>query len=142
MLTTERIDSAAQQQEAFRVRMEVFVKEQGVPAEIEIDEHEKEASHVLIRYNDYAIGTGRIRAVDGIAKLERVCVLPAYRMVKAGAAIMRELERIASEKGLKQAKLHAQTHAAAFYEKQGYSIVSDVFLEENIPHVKMVKQLR
>jgi len=138
---TKRITTVEQLDDAFRIRKAVFVKEQGVAEEVELDEFEDTASHVLVYYGNEPVGTGRVRIVDDMAKLERICVLATHRKHRLGKAIMDELEAIALEKGMSKAKLHGQVQAAAFYEKQGYEIASDVFMEENIPHVKMVKYL-
>ncbi|WP_138751227.1 GNAT family N-acetyltransferase [Paenibacillus sinopodophylli] len=140
-METIRITNDEQLEEAFRIRKAVFVKEQGVAEEVELDEFEDAADHVLVYFENEPVGTGRLRIVDGIAKLERICVLASHRKHKLGKAIMDELEAIARDKGATQAKLHGQVQAATFYEKQGYEIASTVFMEENIPHVKMVKSL-
>lgn len=141
MITTEKVVTPEQLREAFRVRMEVFVEEQGVAAEAEIDEHENSSIHVLALCNGVPAGAGRIRVVEETAKLERICVLKQSRTGGTGKAIMNKLEEIAREMGLKKAKLHAQTQAAGFYEKLGYASDSDVFMEEGIPHVRMIKAL-
>ncbi|WP_338068712.1 GNAT family N-acetyltransferase [Paenibacillus nanensis] len=141
MLTRVRVETKEQLEEAYRIRTEVFVHEQGVSPEIEIDGHEAIAKHVLVLYDGQPVGAGRVREVDGVAKLERICVLQPFRKHKAGAAVMAELESIASEMGLEKAKLHAQTHAAGFYEKLGYTADSDMFMEDGIPHVRMIKKL-
>lgn len=140
-METKRITTEEQLDDAFRIRKAVFVKEQGVAEEVELDEFEDIADHVLVYYENEPVGTGRVRVVDEYAKLERICVLSTHRMHRLGKAIMDELEAIAREKGMKKAKLHGQVQAAAFYEKQGYEVASTVFMEENIPHVKMVKDL-
>lgn len=140
-LTKIRAATKEEQNKVYRIRTEVFVHEQGVPEENEIDEYEEKSSHVLVLYNGEPAGAGRMRRVEGFAKLERVCVLSPYRKHKIGVAVMEELEEIAREMGLSQAKLHAQTHAKGFYGKLGYSVDSDVFMEEGIEHVRMVKKL-
>ncbi len=141
MMETKRITTDEQLEEAFRIRKTVFVKEQGVAEEVELDEFDDTASHVLVYYENEPVGTGRVRIVEDMAKLERICVLASHRKHRLGQAIMEELEAIAKEKGVVKAKLHGQVQAAAFYEKQGYEVASTVFMEENIPHVKMVKDL-
>ncbi|MDQ6418032.1 GNAT family N-acetyltransferase [Paenibacillus sp. LHD-117] len=141
MLTTERVQHKEQLEKAYRIRTEVFVEEQGVPVEAEIDEHENASSHVLISYDGEPAGTGRVRVVDGVAKLERICVREKFRKHQIGKAVMEALEAIAREQGLSKAKLHAQTQAAGFYERVGYKTDSEVFMEENIPHVRMIKSL-
>ncbi len=141
MITTEKVVTPEQLREVFRVRVEVFVEEQGVAAEAEIDEYENSSIHVLALSNGASAGAGRIRVVEETAKLERICVLKPFRTSGTGKAIMIKLEEIAKELGLKKAKLHAQTQAAGFYEKLGYASDSDVFLEEGIPHIRMIKAL-
>ncbi|MBH5317701.1 GNAT family N-acetyltransferase [Paenibacillus sp. GSMTC-2017] len=140
-MTRHRVETKEQLDETYRIRKDVFVREQGVPEEVEIDEYEDEAKHVLVRYNGEPAGAGRIRQVEGVAKIERICVLESYRKHKIGGAIMAELEEVARELGLEKAKLHAQTQASGFYVKLGYTVDSNEFLEENIPHVRMIKQL-
>lgn len=142
MLTTERIELQEQLEEAYRIRMDVFVKEQGVPEDVEIDEHEAASTHVLVRWKGQPAGTGRLRDADGMAKLERICVLASFRQYGIGRAVMEGLEAEARALGLAKAKLHAQTQAAGFYEKLGYRVDSDVFMEEDIPHVRMIKSLQ
>ncbi len=141
MIRTIRVTAKEQLEDAFQVRKAVFVKEQGVAEEVELDEYEEIAEHVLV-YNDHKpVGTGRVRIVEDMAKLERICVLADHRKHNLGKAIMQELEAIALEKGVTKAKLHGQVQAVPFYERLGYDVSSTVFLEENIPHVKMIKDL-
>ncbi len=125
----------------FDIRRTVFVEEQGVAAELEFDAHESLAEHVLAYWEGQPAGAGRLREVDGVAKLERICVLADYRKFGIGKHIIRFLERLASERGLAKAKLHGQTHAEGFYLKLGYTTDSPVFMEDGIPHVRMIKTL-
>lgn len=141
MMQIKRVTTEEQLEDAFSVRKTVFVKEQGVAEEVELDEYEDCSDHVVIYDENKPVGTGRVRIVEDKAKLERICVLASHRKHHLGKTIMNELEAIAIEKGLAKAKLHGQVQAAAFYEKLGYETASDVFMEENIPHVKMVKDL-
>jgi predicted GNAT family N-acyltransferase len=129
---------------AFQIRKEVFVKEQGVPLEDEFDQFDKlnvPCEHILVHYNDQPVGTGRIRLVDGIGKLERICVLEPFRKFGRGKIIIQALEEIAEKLGVSQVKLHGQTHAEGFYQKLGYRTSSDVFMEDGIPHIIMLKDL-
>ena len=128
---------------AFDIRKEVFVKEQNVPLEDEFDEFDtigKLCDHILIYYNEQPVGTGRLRIVNGLGKLERICMLKPYRKYGFGKVIINTLEEIAKEKGISQVKLHGQTHAEGFYKKLGYQTSSDVFIEDGIPHILMVKK--
>lgn len=124
----------------FDIRTRVFVHEQNVPLEEEIDEYEGIATHFLLTDDEIPVGAGRLRVVDGVGKVERVCVLASHRKGGSGKLIMQAIERFASEKGISALKLHAQTHAEGFYKKLGYETVSDVFMEAGIPHVTMVKR--
>ena len=127
--------------EAFHIRTEVFVKEQGVALEVEMDEYDESCDHILVYCNGQSVGTGRLRDVEGVAKLERICILPTHRQYGLGRTIVQALEKIAKDKGFVKAKLHGQTHAERFYEKVGYTKASEVFMEEGIPHVLMLKDL-
>lgn len=129
---------------AFHIRKEVFVKEQGVPLEDEFDTFDRigeECKHILVYYNELSVGTGRIRFVDGIGKLERICILKDYRKYGLGKVIIQALEEIARNKEANKVKLHGQTHAEGFYKKLGYQTSSDVFMEDGIPHILMTKEL-
>jgi predicted GNAT family N-acyltransferase len=129
---------------AFQIRKDVFVQEQGVPLEDEFDQFDNLnglCEHILVHYNDQPVGTGRIRFVDGVGKLERICILEPYRKFGLGKIIIQALEEIAEERGVSQVKLHGQTQAEGFYLKLGYQSSSDVFMEDGIPHIIMLKEL-
>lgn len=139
-----RITSKEELQLALAIRTKVFVEEQDVPHEAEFDEYDQldgRCEHVLVTTGGTPAGTGRIRIPEAYAKLERICVLPEFRKSGAGQVILNALEEIAREKGILSLKLHAQTHAENFYSKAGYVTKSDVFMEEGIPHVVMMKEI-
>jgi len=145
MIEAIRVTTEEELEKAIAIRKEVFVEEQGVPEENEIDEYdslEAPCDHLLILVDQKPVGAGRIRFTNGFGKLERICVLKPYRKLGIGKVIVQELEKIAKEKGYSKVKLHSQTHANAFYEQLGYQIQSDVFYEEGIPHNLMVKTLK
>ena len=140
----KRITDDNDLKQAFDIRKKVFVEEQGVPVEAEFDEFDTlngQCEHILVYYEEYPVGTGRVRVVDGAGKLERICILAPYRKFGLGKVIIKALEELAKEKGISRVKLHGQTQAEGFYEKLGYRTSSDVFMEEGIPHVLMVKEL-
>ncbi|MED4360023.1 GNAT family N-acetyltransferase [Geobacillus stearothermophilus] len=129
-------------EDALRVRRIVFIEEQNVPEEEEIDAFEHESFHLVLYDGEQAVAAGRFRLVDeGVGKAERICVLPAYRGRGVSRMVMEALEQLAKTKGAKTAKLNAQTHAEPFYQKLGYTTVSGVFMDAGIPHVTMVKSL-
>ncbi|MGN1401552.1 MAG: GNAT family N-acetyltransferase [Bacillus sp. (in: firmicutes)] len=131
-----------QKQDAFTVRRRVFVEEQGVPADLEIDPYDDEAIHFVL-YNEEsdAIGAGRFRTIDGNGKIERICIDTDVRHGGGGKLIMEAIEQYALQRGIRLLKLNSQTTALRFYEKLGYSSVSDEFLEAGIPHRTMMKHL-
>jgi predicted GNAT family N-acyltransferase len=143
-MAAQKITNEEDLRKAFAIRERVFVKEQGVPLEDEFDQFDQLdglCEHVLIHYNEQAVGTGRIRFIDKIGKLERICILEPYRKFGLGKMIIEALEEIAEERGAGQVKLHGQTQAEGFYKKLGYQTSSAPFMEDGIPHILMVKEL-
>lgn len=143
-MDSKKITEDSDLQKAFSIRKEVFVKEQGVPLEEEFDKFDTldgQCEHILVYYEEQPVGTGRLRVVDGLGKLERICILEPYRKFGLGKVIVKALEDIAKVKGLSQVKLHGQTHAEGFYEKLGYQTSSEVFMEDGIPHILMIKEM-
>lgn len=143
-MDSKRITVDSDLQKAFHIRKEVFVKEQGVPLDAEFDEFDTldgQCEHILVYYEEQPVGTGRLRVVDGLGKLERICILEPYRKFGLGKVIISGLEEMAKEMGLSKVKLHGQTHAEGFYVKLGYQTSSDVFDEDGIPHILMIKTL-
>ncbi|PAU65497.1 GNAT family N-acetyltransferase [Pseudomonas sp. PIC25] len=120
-----------------RIRETVFIAEQAVPPELEWDSDDANAVHFLAFEGDYAIGTARLLP-DG--HIGRVAVLKDWRGLKVGDALLRAVIAEAERQGLKEQRLSAQVHATPFYEKHGFRIVSDEFLEAGIPHVDMLRE--
>lgn len=127
--------------DAYFVRRVVFIEEQQVPEEIEVDEHEKDAVHFVAYDGGEPVGAGRLRFFEEYGKAERVAVLPNSRKKGVGERIMKKMEERAAAKGKLLLKLNAQSHAEPFYSKIGYEVCSDVFYEAGIPHVAMEKKL-
>lgn len=143
-MKSKRITLEVDLRAAFQIRKEVFVEEQGVPLEDEFDEFDTldgKCEHILVFTDEKPVGTGRIRVVDGLGKLERICILKSYRKFGLGKVIIKALEEIAEEMGVSQVKLHGQTQAEGFYQKLGYQTSSNSFMEDGIPHILMVKDL-
>ncbi|WP_440970996.1 GNAT family N-acetyltransferase [Peribacillus frigoritolerans] len=143
-MDSKRITTENDLKIAFHIRKEVFVEEQGFPLEFEFDEFDTLnalSEHILVYYNEKPVGTGRLRVVEGLGKLERICILEPYRKFGLGKIILKTLEEIAKEQGITQVKLHGQTQAEGFYKKLGYRTSSDVFMEDGGPHLLMIKEL-
>lgn len=117
------------------VRRLVFIDEQRVPEELEWDEADPVAWHVLaVTANDEVIGTGRLEASG---KIGRIAVLAQHRGSGIGRAIVAHLVNQATELGFTKVYLHAQTTAVPFYERLGFRAEGPVFDEAGIAHVRM-----
>lgn len=123
------------------IRRIVFIEEQAVAEDIEVDGRDPEATHFLAEHGGRLVGTARLRAVHGEAKAERVAVLAEARGLGVGAALMAALEAEAARRGLAAVVLGAQEHAVPFYEKLGYGVFGAAFLDADIPHRWMRKGL-
>lgn len=99
-----------------------------------------EARHILLYVDGVPAASSRLRIVEQVAKLERICVMLDYRKHGLGRKLINKLEEMAAD-GLEKAKAHAQVQASGFYERLGYAPASDVFLEDGIPHLLMTKKL-
>lgn len=128
--------------QALTIREAVFINEQKVPICEEVDEFETIAIHYLV-YNlkNKPIATLRTRVYDNKIKIERVSVLKPYRGKKIGQKLMLHAEKEAKKQGYKVTILSSQTHAVPFYEKIGYKITSEPFLDANIEHYLMEKTI-
>ncbi|MET3683352.1 putative GNAT family N-acyltransferase [Alkalibacillus flavidus] len=142
MLNVKPIETIRQKDEAFDIRKIVFVEEQNVPFEEEMDEHDDHAIHFVgYSLERRPIAASRLRFTDEYGKLERIAVLKEERGNGYGRDIILAMEEVIRDKGYPKAKLNAQTYAIKFYEKLGYEIISDEFMDAGIPHVTMVKDL-
>ncbi|MEH6943498.1 GNAT family N-acetyltransferase [Bacillus sp. JJ722] len=140
-MIVEIVNNQQQLEDAYSIRQKVFIEEQQVDAEEELDEHDQTATHFVLYDDNKPIGAGRFRLVDGAGKVERICVLANVRKAGAGKLIMNKIEKYAKDQQIAQVKLNAQTHAIGFYENLGYKIVSEEFLDAGIPHRTMTKNL-
>jgi predicted GNAT family N-acyltransferase len=140
-VTVKVVENEIELEDAFSVRRTVFIDEQNVPEEEEIDQFENESAHFVYYHEGAPIGAGRFRVVDGYGKVERICVLSTVRKTGAGKAIMNAIQDYANGKGIHKLKLNAQTHAIPFYEGLGYEVVSEEFLDAGIPHRTMIKEI-
>lgn len=142
MFSVKIATSESERKDAFSVRRKVFVDEQGVPLNLELDEHDHTSAHFIVYDDNRAIGAGRIRKVgDTVGKVERVCVLEEFRGKHLGKLIMEALETHAQNTGMHKIILNAQSYAIPFYEKLGYGITSPEFMDADIPHRTMEKKV-
>ncbi len=140
---------------AFLVRTDVFVTEQGVPADLELDELDEVADH-FVAYDgpglQRAVGAGRLvvedpgfegadPALGQVGHLGRLAVRPETRGTGLGVDLVRAIEARAVERGLRVVALSAQTHALGFYERLGYSAYGPEFDDAGLPHRWMSRPL-
>lgn len=123
-----------------RVRFAVFVDEQRVPPDIEIDERDESCVHVLAFVDEVPVGTGRLDLAQN-GKVGRVAVLAASRRRGVGTALMQKLHVVARDHALASVWCHAQLAAVPFYERLGYRASGDVFEEAGILHRRMDREL-
>lgn len=121
------------------IRMEVFVREQGVPLEEEMDDHDAAATHYVATLNGAPAATARTRVLeDGTAKIERVAVRAEHRGSGIGKQLMEHLiKRMRNHPKTKTIRISAQEQAAPFYEKLGFVLQGEGFMEAGIPHFTM-----
>lgn len=128
--------------DALSVRFAVFIDEQKVPKELEVDEFETQAFHLVLYKDKKAMGTARVLNIGAQTyKIQRVAVLKEARGKGFGAAIMKEIERYLQMSDAKSLTLGAQIHAVPFYKKLGYTVVGEEFMDAGIPHLMMTKSL-
>jgi predicted GNAT family N-acyltransferase len=121
------------------IRQQVFMREQGVPPELEWDEFDPNSRHALaFDAKGDSIGTGRLLP-DG--HIGRMAVLREWRSKGVGAALLRHLMDLARSQGMHRLALNAQTHAAPFYARFGFSPEGIEFMEAGIPHISMTQTL-
>jgi predicted GNAT family N-acyltransferase len=170
-LLIKRVESDAEREAAFELRMRVFVQEQGVPLEEEVDEHDASAVHVIALAGGRVVGTGRAvfpaqppaapadreaedtriqsragqdsagRIGAGQARIGRMAVEEAWRRRGLGGRVLEALEAEARRMGMREAVLAAQTRATGFYASHGYREEGAVFLDAGIDHILMRKRL-
>lgn len=141
IIWTEDLDSQ-NYKDSIKIRHEVFVEEQNVPVELEIDELEDQTSHIVIYQDGQAISTARIYDLgDGMYKVQRVAVIKEYRRQGVATVLMKEIEKKVYSLSGKELTLGAQNTAIPFYEKLDYEIDGAEFMDAGIPHHTMKKIL-
>ena len=120
------------------IREEVFVREQSVPAEMEMDEFDAQSHHVVAIADGVAIGTGRLLP-DG--HIGRMAVLGKWRNQGVGSALLVALIDEARKRGVSRVVLNAQIHALPFYLRHGFQAEGEEFLDAGIAHRRMWREL-
>lgn len=125
------------------VRAEVFVREQGIPLDLELDEADHSAVHALaLNRMGMPLATGRLLPhAPGVARLGRMAVIAPMRGSSVGRRVLEALLNAAAARGDHAVVLHAQLSAASFYRRFGFVEHGPHFEEAGIVHVEMVRTL-
>ena len=154
--------TARERDDAFAVRIAVFVDEQGIARSDELDDFDASATHCVAYVDGAPVAAGRLIIMDNFtpspsppegeggrrpgegsayAKIGRMAVLASHRGAGLGALVLDALEREAAARGVRHVKLSSQLHARGFYERRGYTAHGDVYDDVGIPHIDMEKRL-
>lgn len=136
---TQQVSWQQARHELTAIREQVFVKEQNVPLELELDEHDEHCYHLLAYGQEgQPVGTARLLQ-DG--HIGRMAVLAPYRGRGIGSKLLVSIVELARRQGLDEVYLNAQIHAVGFYEKHQFQVVGEEFMDAGIPHVQMQRRL-
>jgi ElaA protein len=124
------------------LRRKVFIDEQNVPEDEEIDAYDETAIHLLAFEGDTPVGTARIVVQGSVGKIGRVCVLKEHRDTGLGSDLINAaLDQMRGLPDVTIARLGAQTHALGFYERLGFAAFGDEYMDAGIPHFDMERAL-
>lgn len=134
---------------AFAIREIAFIEEQRIAPEVERDDADETAFHVLAYEHGHAVGTGRLVLLTAppegesgsFGRIGRIAVMKSSRGKGLGRQILGALEEEAARRGLDAVTLHAQVWLRGFYEKAGYAAVGESFEEAGMPHIRMDRRL-
>jgi len=122
-----------------QLRTLVFIEEQKVPAELELDGMDEKSLHVkALTGSGEVIGTSRLLPDHHIG---RMCVLKKFRLRGAGSQMLAYFIQHARQNSFPRLMLNAQLSALPFYQKHGFVVDSNVFMEADIKHVHMTLTL-
>lgn len=128
-------------QDAYHIRIKVFSEEQGISKNNELDEYDDTAYHCVIYIGDIPIACARMNIIKDTAKICRIAVMKESRRCGYATLLCKHIISIAQQRGAKYAYLHAQTNISDLYRKIGFISEGETFIEEGIPHVRMIKKL-
>lgn len=133
------VTNEEQYRQSLAIRTEVFVVEQKVSFELEVDEYEEICEHFLCLKDDEPVATGRMRKKEWLVKFERIATIKKHRGNNYGVVLMLAMQEHAVRKFPDLLPyMHAQRSAAGFYDKLGWIRIGEEFFEADIEHVAMV----
>lgn len=131
--------SPSEVDEALELRRRVYVDEQGVALAADRDGLDPTALHLVAVDDDRIVGTCRLVFEPGSARLGRMAVDGTMRGRGIGAAILAAAEHEARAAGAARIRLDAQLTAQSLYERGGFKVCGEEFMDEGIPHLPMEK---
>ncbi len=141
-LSYKLVTSDGELKEAFEVRKKVFVEEQGIADNLELDDYDREALHMVVKDGERVIGTARVLFLaNNQAKIERMAILKPFRRKGIGRRIISFLNEELIKRQVEQVVLHAQHTVVDFYKSCGFEKSGSPFWEAGIKHIKMQRQL-
>lgn len=139
MKTVQILLNSSAYNDVLEIRKKVFVDEQNIPLELEVDETESEAIYFLTYSDDRPAATGRLREYGKYIKFERIATLKEWRGKGVGRNLMEAMLDYAKKNFPgKVPYMHSQESAVAFYERLGWRKSGDPFMEADIPHQAMI----
>ncbi len=141
-ISINKIFSSEDLQKCLYIRTQVFVIGQNVPKNEEIDGKDQKSDHYLLTLDNNPVGVARVRYIEDVAKIERVAILTGYQGQGLGKQLMKAiLSDLKQSIGIVTAKLSSQVYAIPFYEKFGFTVCSEEYMDANIPHKDMTFHL-
>ena len=131
------VSSSDEHRNCLSIRKKVFIEEQGISEDIELDDHKVNTTNFLALLNEECVGTARYRVTNNGIKLERFAVLKTYRNLGVGKALV---EFILDTLNQDDIYLHAQESVVDFYTPLGFKKIGKQFFEADIPHWKMIRK--
>lgn len=137
-ISINNVSSSEDIKKCLDIRKTVFIIGQNVPENIEIDGKDAVSDHYLLTVDEKPVGVARVRYIESFAKIERVAILEDYQGLRLGEKIMRKiLSDLNDSMKVIAAKLSSQTYAIPFYEKLGFIVCSEEYMDAGIPHKDM-----
>ena len=122
---------------AFHIRREVFIKEQNIDENIEIDGSDEYAKNMILELDNVPVATSRLIKIENKIYIGRVCVLKEYRKKGYAKNMINFLLDNAKDMGYKEVFIHSQAYLKDFYKNIGFVQFGDEFLEAGIVHIHM-----
>ena len=119
------------------LREAVFINEQGIPEDLEWDDIDQNARHIVIMLKNKVIGCARLIVLNQVLHLQRMAITKIFRNLGLGSRLINHSIAIARKKKLVEIKISAQVTVMLFYQKKGFKPLGQIYMEAGIPHQEM-----